>query len=51
MSQADKKKTVAAKALQLYPDAELHGPKGGLLDGRADALMIAHFLTIKYGGS
>jgi len=51
MTMAQKKKTVAAKAIQLYPDAELYGPKGGLLDGRADALMIAHFLTIKYGGN
>jgi hypothetical protein len=51
MTSAMKKKTVAAKALQLYPKAQLHGPKGGLLDGRSDALMIAHYLALKYGGN
>lgn len=49
MSSPDRKRHVAATALQLYPKAKLNGPKGGLLDGRADALMIAHFLSIKYG--
>lgn len=28
----------------LYPNAELLGPKGGILDGRCDALGIAHYL-------
>ncbi len=37
------KKEVAAIAKRLYPDASLFGPKGGLLDGRSDALMIAHY--------
>jgi hypothetical protein len=37
------KKEIAAIALRLYPKAELLGPKGGLLDGRSDALMIAHY--------
>ena len=46
---AQKKKAVAAVALQLYPKADIFGPQGGLLDGRADALMIAHYLSIKYG--
>ena len=36
------KKSVANIALSLYPTAQIHGPKGGLLDGRSDALMIAH---------
>jgi len=49
MSSPQKKRHIAATALQLYPKAELNGPKGGLLDGRADALMIAHYLSIKYG--
>jgi hypothetical protein len=44
------KKAIAAIALRLYPDAPLLGPRGGLLDGRADALMIAHYLSLKYGG-
>ena len=37
------KKEVSAIASRLYPEAELKGPKGGLLDGRSDALMIAHY--------
>lgn len=37
------KKEVASIASRLYPTASLYGPKGGLLDGRSDALMIAHF--------
>jgi len=45
------KKAIADLALRLYPDAQILGPKGGLLDGRADALMIAHYLVLKYGGS
>jgi len=50
MTPAQKKRVVANKALQLYPKAasSLYGPKGGLLDGRSDALMIAHYLGIKY---
>ena len=43
------KQAIAAVALRLYPHAQLFGPKGGLLDGRADALMIAHYLSTKYG--
>ena len=37
------KKEVAKIAQDLYPNAELYGQRGGLLDGRADALMIAHY--------
>jgi len=37
------KNDVAALATKLYPLADLHGPKGGLKDGRSDALMIAHY--------
>ncbi len=37
------KKEVARIAKELYPKADLFGPKGGLLDGRSDALMIAHY--------
>lgn len=37
------KQEVAEIAKRLYPNAQLHGPKGGLLDGRSDALMIAHY--------
>ena len=37
------KQNVAEIAQGLYPSAELHGKRGGLLDGRSDALMIAHY--------
>ena len=37
------KKDVAKIAKGLYPNAELYGKRGGLLDGRADALMIAYY--------
>ena len=43
---AAKKKITANIALELYPKAEIFGPKGGLLDGRSDALMIAHYLKL-----
>lgn len=42
------KNAVATVAKRLYPDAEIHGPKGGLLDGRSDALMICHYNYLKY---
>ena len=37
------KKQVAKIAQYLYPQAELHGKRGGLLDGRSDALMITYY--------
>ncbi len=37
------KKQVASIAQDKYPTASLYGPRGGLLDGRSDALMIAHY--------
>ena len=37
------KQEVAEIAQGLYPTAELYGKRGGLLDGRSDALMIAHY--------
>ena len=49
-SKAQLKKEIAVIAQRLYPTAEIHGPKGGLLDGRADALMIAHCMRLKYEG-
>ncbi len=33
-------------ARRTYPDAELTGPRGGLKDGRADALAIAEYARI-----
>lgn len=39
------KKDVAAEAIKRYPFARelLYGSRGGLIDGRSDALMIAHY--------
>jgi hypothetical protein len=48
-SSRERKEITALIAGTLYPNAELYGPKGGLKDGRADALMIAHYLYLKYG--
>ena len=50
----EKKKLIAARKKQLkesvgkicerlYPDISVRGPQGGLLDGKSDALMIAHY--------
>ena len=39
----DIKKQVAEIATRLYPTANVYGKRGGLLDGRSDALMIAHY--------
>lgn len=39
---------VAAICTRLYPEVNIRGPKGGLIDGMSDALMIAHFCSIKY---
>jgi hypothetical protein len=47
-TQAAKKKTIAERVKQVYPQADIYGPKGGLIDGRADALMIAHYCMLKY---
>lgn len=37
------KKDVAAAVTRLYPSADIYGPRGGLIDGRSDALGIAHY--------
>lgn len=39
------KKDIAGICERLYPKANIRGPKGGLLDGRSDALMIAHYAS------
>lgn len=33
---------------QLYPKCDIYGSRGGLKDGRSDALMIAHYCRLKY---
>lgn len=42
------KKGIYETISKIYPEAELTGPKGGLLDGRCDALGMAHFLRKTY---
>lgn len=41
------KAQVAEIARELYPYATLFGSRGGLMDGRADALMIAHYAYLQ----
>lgn len=41
--QGKEKAASVYRAQQLYPNAVLTGPMGGLLDGRAEALLIAHY--------
>jgi len=45
------KVVVADYANKIYPSADLYGPRGGLIDGKADALMIAHCCKLRYGNS
>jgi hypothetical protein len=45
---AQRKRITEAVVNRLYPKAEIYGPKGGLLDGRADALLIAHYCMLRY---
>lgn len=45
---AQKKKITAERAIELYPDAEIYGPQGGLKDGRSDALMLSYYCMLKY---
>lgn len=40
---AEHKRLIADRAEDLYPEAPLYGPKGGLKDGRSDALLLAHY--------
>ena len=42
------KAEVATICSRLYPTVNIHGAKGGLLDGRSDALMIAHYAKLTY---
>jgi len=37
------KKDVGAVCRTLYPSAEIFGARGGLIDGKSDSLMIAHY--------
>lgn len=42
------KKDVAGICQRLYPKVNVHGPRGGLLDGLSDSLMIAHYASHLY---
>jgi len=42
------KNQVADICERVYPGCSIRGPKGGLLDGRSDSLMIAHYSRLKY---
>lgn len=42
------KKGVGEICSKLYPKAEIWGIRGGLLDGKSDALMICHTVLHKY---
>lgn len=42
------KQDVADICKRLYPNINIYGPKGGLLDGKSDSLMIAHYCYLKY---
>ena len=42
------KKAIADSLLSLYPSADLYGHRGGLKDGRSDALGIANYIYQKY---
>lgn len=43
IKKAETKKPAVTAAQRLFPTAELHGPRGGAKDGRADALLIAYW--------
>lgn len=42
------KNHVAEICERLYPGCPIRGSKGGLLDGRSDALAICHYARLKY---
>lgn len=42
------KKAVADTCEALYPGSKIYGARGGLLDGRSDSLMIAHYGKVKH---
>jgi len=53
LAYSERKKATATIMGELYPEQKhlLYGPKGGLLDGRSDALAIAHFLREQHSQS
>lgn len=43
------KKAIAGVLKKLYPQVDLYGARGGLQDGKSDALGLAHYARLKYG--
>lgn len=43
----DSKSRVRAVVTRLFPHADIYGPRGSYKDGRADALMMAYFASLK----
>jgi hypothetical protein len=46
----ERKELIYETARRLFPDAQLTGSRGAILDGRSDALMIAYWLYLEEGG-
>jgi len=44
----DIKKEVAEITERIYPQVNIRGPRGGLLDGLSDSLCIAHYAYLTY---
>ena len=42
------KSQLGAVCERLYPKVNIYGPKGGLKDGMADAMLIAHYCYLKH---
>lgn len=40
------KQQICSAARRMFPQAELMGPRGGILDGRADSLMMAYYAML-----
>ena len=47
---ADLKKLVAEVCDRLFPGCDIRTPRGRLIDGRSDALMIAYYCLLKHTG-
>jgi len=45
-----KKEKTALEVIRRYPNADIYGPRGGLHDGKSDALMIATWAKDILGG-
>ena len=43
----DTKSAVKNVATRMFPEAKLHGPKGGYKDGRGDAALMAHYARLQ----